>query len=186
VAPGPEVFASLQEEVARLSRLSGSLDALAAGLDPQAQQEELDLVRIVRAVIELNRPRLQRAQVKVQIDLPERLPARTDPDTLAQVVGNLVQNAARYSDAGGTVWVRAEQQRDSTVVSVTNTGPGIPASDLPHVFERFYRVEKSRDQARGGAGIGLAIVKQLVEGAGGEVGAESAAGVTRFWFSLPA
>ncbi len=60
-----------------------------------------------------------------------------------------------------------------------------PAQDLPHVFERFYRVEKSRDRALGGAGIGLAIVKQLVEGWGGRVGAESAAGRTRFWFSLP-
>jgi signal transduction histidine kinase len=71
------------------------------------------------------------------------------------------------------------------LVSITNTGDGIPPDDLPHIFERFYRVEKSRDAARGGAGIGLAIVKQIVEGWGGKVGAESAAGSTRFWFSLP-
>jgi signal transduction histidine kinase len=69
---------------------------------------------------------------------------------------------------------------------VTNTGDGIPADDLYRVFERFYRVEKSRDRARGGAGIGLAIVKQLVESGGGRVGAESADGQTRFWFSIPA
>ena len=71
-------------------------------------------------------------------------------------------------------------------MSVTNTGDGIPPDDLDRVFERFYRVEKSRDRARGGAGIGLAIVKQLVESAGGRVGAESRDGLTRFWFSLPA
>ena len=71
------------------------------------------------------------------------------------------------------------------LVSVTNTGDGIPPDDLPHVFERFYRVEKSRDRARGGAGIGLAIVRQLVEAAGGAVGAESRDGLTRFWFSVP-
>lgn len=70
-------------------------------------------------------------------------------------------------------------------MSVSNTGDGIPAADLPRLFERFYRVEKSRDRARGGAGIGLAIVKQLVEDDGGRVGAESSGGVTRFWFSLP-
>jgi len=69
---------------------------------------------------------------------------------------------------------------------VVNAGAEIPAADLPHVFERFYRVDKSRDRARGGAGIGLAIVKQLVEQAGGRVGAESDRGATRFWFSLPA
>ncbi|HSR25285.1 MAG TPA: ATP-binding protein, partial [Candidatus Eisenbacteria bacterium] len=63
---------------------------------------------------------------------------------------------------------------------------GIPERDLPHVFERFYRVEKSRDVERGGAGIGLAIVKQLVEAVGGQVGAESGGGLTRVWFRLPA
>ena len=72
------------------------------------------------------------------------------------------------------------------LVSIENSGEGIPAEDLDRVFERFYRVEKSRDPERGGAGIGLAIVKQLVESAGGVVGAESGAGTTRFWFSLPA
>jgi two-component system sensor histidine kinase BaeS len=71
-------------------------------------------------------------------------------------------------------------------VSVTNTSEPIPPDDLARVFERFYRVEKSRDRGRGGAGIGLSIAKQLVEAAGGRVGAESANGETRVWFSLPA
>ena len=79
----------------------------------------------------------------------------------------------------------ARSRPGEVLVSVTNTGDGIPAADLPRVFERFYRVEKSRDRARGGAGIGLAIVKRLVELSGGGVGAESANGLTRFWFSLP-
>jgi signal transduction histidine kinase len=71
------------------------------------------------------------------------------------------------------------------LVSIANTGEGIPPEDLDRVFERFYRVEKSRDRGRGGAGIGLAIVKQLIESAGGRVGAESSDGQTRVWFSLP-
>jgi signal transduction histidine kinase len=81
--------------------------------------------------------------------------------------------------------VRAEHRRSDVLVSVSNTGDGIPAAHLPRVFERFYRVDKSRDRERGGVGIGLAIVKQLVEGLGGDVGAESAGGLTRVWFSLP-
>jgi signal transduction histidine kinase len=70
-------------------------------------------------------------------------------------------------------------------VRVTNSGPGIPALDLPRVWERFYRVEKSRDRGTGGAGIGLAIVKRPVDEAGGTVGASSDAGATTFWFALP-
>jgi two-component system, OmpR family, sensor kinase len=84
------------------------------------------------------------------------------------------------------VAVSAERRPDDILVSVSNTGDGIPPEDLPHVFERFYRVEKSRDRARGGAGIGLAIVRQIVEAAGGAVGVESGDGLTRFWFSVPA
>ena len=186
VVPDAQIFASLQDEVARLRRLSDSLDALAAGVDPKQSPEELDLVALMNALLDLSRPRFNRGSITLHVELPPHLPARADPDSLAQVVGNLLQNAARYTPRGGTVWVRAEQQRDSTLVSVANTGPGIPAGDLGHVFERFYRVEKSRDAAQGGAGIGLALVKELVEAVGGQVGAESASGITRFWFRLPA
>ncbi len=185
VEPGTAVVASLQGEVARLMRLSESLDALAAGVDPEQVPEVLDLVALIKALLELNRPRFDRGSIKVNIDLPARLLVRADPDALAQIIGNLLQNAARYTPSQGTVFVRASHEGDSTLVSVANTGPGIPADDLPHVFERFYRVEKSRDTARGGAGIGLAIVKQLVESFGGQVGAESGTGLTRFWFRLP-
>lgn len=102
------------------------------------------------------------------------------------MLGNLISNAARYTPAGGTVTVRAEHRPADLLVSIANTGDGIPADDLGSVFERFYRVEKSRARARGGAGIGLAIGKQLVEAGGGRVEAGSADGKTRFWFSLPA
>jgi two-component system sensor histidine kinase BaeS len=108
-----------------------------------------------------------------------------DPDALSQVLANLLNNAIAYTPVGGRVTVRSESRSDDVRVSVVNTGDGIPAADLPHVFERFYRVEKSRDRRRGGAGIGLAIVRQLVESAGGRVGAESQTGATRFWFTIP-
>ena len=100
------------------------------------------------------------------------------------MLGNLLQNAGRYTPDGGTVWVRASAETESVLVSVANSGGGISAGDLPHLFERFYRVEKSRDAAQGGAGIGLAVVKELIEAAGGQVGVDSEPGLTRFWFSL--
>lgn len=180
-------YDSLWDEAERLVRLSKSLETLAdSDADGAPRPETVDLSAAIRGALELAQPVLDRAGLRVELDLPERLPARADPDHLAQVLANLISNAARYTPSGGIVSVRAERRPGDMLVSITNTGEGIPAEDLGRVFERFYRVEKSRDPRRGGAGIGLAIVKQLVEGAGGRVGVESRDGLTRFWFSLPA
>ncbi len=187
VAPNPQTFASLREEVDRLVRLSRSLDELAEGdlADRPPELRELDLSEAIANAVELAQPSFERRGIALGVEAPAGLRARANPDHLAQVLANLLQNAVRYTPAGGRVQVTAQQRPGDVLVSVTNTGEGIPAADLPHVFERFYRVEKSRDPARGGAGIGLAIVKRLVELGGGRVGAESAGGHTRFWFSLP-
>ena len=187
IAPSGDQFRSLQEEVERLVRLSRSLQTL-AGQDSAADRsalETIDLVSAVRSAVELARPSFEIKGIGIQLRLPGRLPVRAKMDQLAQVLGNLLQNASRYTPTGGTVTIDAEARPNDALVSITNTGDGIPQHDLPHVFERFYRVEKSRDRAHGGAGIGLAIVKQLVESSGGGVGADSRSGLTRFWFSLP-
>ena len=188
VAPSRETFASLHEEADRLVRLARSLDALAVGdaaVGPTGLVD-LDLVQTISSAVELAKPAFERAGIRLDVALPERLPARGNPDHLAQVLANLLQNAVRYTPSGGRVTVGAEARPGTALAHITNTGDGIPAADLPYIFERFYRVEKSRDRARGGAGIGLAIVKQLVESGGGRVGAESHAGLTHFWFSVPA
>lgn len=188
IAPSSDQFQSLHEEVDRLVRLSGSLQTLAhepSDGDDRALQT-IDLVPAVRSAVELARPSFETRAIQVQLHLPDRLLARAMPDQLAQVLANLLQNASRYTPAGGTVTVSTDARPNDALVTITNSGDGIPPQDLPHVFERFYRVEKSRDRGRGGAGIGLAIVKQLVEATGGRVGAESHPGVTKFWFSLPA
>jgi two-component system sensor histidine kinase BaeS len=188
IAPERETYESLWEEADRLVRLSRSLDALADGdaRSSAASREELDLAASVRAAVDIARPAFERASLSVVVEAPDSLPAHANADQLSQVLANLLSNATRYSRPGGTVVVRAERRPDSLLVSVANPSDPIPPDDLERVFERFYRVEKSRDRARGGAGIGLAIVKQLVEAAGGHVGAESRDGETRVWFSLPA
>ena len=181
-------YESLHEEADRLVRLSRSLDALAEG-DAATTSPELapvDLAAAVRSAVELAQPAIERAGLRLSLTVPPTLPALANPDHLAQVLANLLSNAIRYTPRGGMVGVAAERRPGDLLVSVTNTGDPIPSGDLARVFERFYRVEKSRDRERGGAGIGLAIVKQLVEAGGGTVGAESAEGRTRFWFSLPA
>lgn len=188
VEPSRETFDSLREEADRLVRLSRSLDELAAGdmAERPPVLVEVDLAAAIAAAVELAQPAFERRGIRLERDVSSGLRARANPDHLAQVLQNLLQNAVRYTSAGGSVVISAEPRAADVLVSIANTGEGIPAADLPHVFERFYRVEKSRDRARGGAGIGLAIVKQLVELGGGRVGAESANGLTRFWFSLPA
>ncbi len=186
IPPDRATFESLWEETERLVRLSRGLDTLADGdaAGPPAPVD-VDLAIAIRSAVELVLPAARASGLEITLAVPARLPARGNPDQLAQVLGNLLQNAVRYSTPGGQVGIRAERRPADILVSVTTSGDGIPADALPHVFERFYRVEKSRDRERGGAGIGLSIVKQLVEGHGGRVGAESADGVTRVWFSLP-
>ena len=181
-------FESLLEETERLVRLSSSLDTLAEGdasVSPPAVGD-LDVEAAIRTAAELAAPLAGRAGLELVVEAAGSLRGRAHGDQLAQVLSNLLQNAIRYTPAGERVTVRGERRPGTILISVTNTGSEIPPEDLGRVFERFYRVEKSRDRAHGGAGIGLAIVRQLVEAMGGQVGAESGEGRTRFWFTLPA
>lgn len=136
-------YESLHEEADRLVRLSRSLDALAegdAGTHPP-QLVDLDLAVAIASALELAGPSLERAGLRLVMDVPPTLPARADPDRLAQVLANLLSNAVRYTPAGGTVTVRAERRPGDVLVSILNTGEAIPPDDLDRVFERFYRVE---------------------------------------------
>ncbi|MFZ5853743.1 MAG: sensor histidine kinase [Chloroflexota bacterium] len=184
--PEPATFDSLREEVDRLTRLAASLDVLAGEPGDRPAPRTVDLAAIVRSAAELTAPALARRSIALEVSVGEPLVVTARADDIAQVISNLLQNAVRYTPAGGRVVVEAARTDDGATVRVANTGPGIPAEDLPRVWERFYRVEKSRDRGRGGAGVGLAIVRQLVEEAGGWVGARSDTGWTTFWFSLPA
>ncbi|MER3458150.1 MAG: two-component sensor histidine kinase, partial [Chloroflexota bacterium] len=122
---------------------------------------------------------------EVASDLPT---LKLDAQRMDQVLGILLDNALRYTPAGGRVCVRVERrgQDGRLYLGVSDTGPGIPAEDLPHVFDRFWRGEKSRSRAGGGSGLGLAIAKQLVEAHGGRLWAESTPGQgSTFFMELP-
>jgi signal transduction histidine kinase len=187
IPPERATFESLLEETERLTRLSLALDALAVGdrSGRPAHPVDLDVAAVLAVAAELARPGLDARSITLHRAWPPSLRGRADPDQLAQVMANLLQNATRYTPPGGHARIAANAGPTAIEVAVENTGPPIPADDLPHLFERFYRVEKSRDRDRGGAGIGLAIVRMLVEGWGGRVGASSADGINRFWFTLP-
>jgi signal transduction histidine kinase len=188
VAPSPETFRSLQEEALRLIKLVEDLLRLAQADAARMtlRRDPVDLQELVSQVADLFRARFVAKGVSLETSLGAAGPLLGDPDKLAQVVTNLLDNAWRYAPPGGQVRVDAQRLPGKCKVVFTNSGEGIAPEDVPLVFERFYRGEKSRSREHGGAGIGLAIVKELVEAHGGEVGAESAPGRTRVWFTLPA
>jgi signal transduction histidine kinase len=114
------------------------------------------------------------------------MPVQVDPGRIGQVLRNLLVNAVEYTPAGGEVLLRALDQETEVRLAVRDTGPSIPAADLPYVFERFYRVDKSRSRATGGVGLGLTIARRLVEAHGGEIEARSEPGTgTEFIVRLP-
>lgn len=189
VPPSKETYDMLQQEVLRLVRLVDDLqqltkaDAAQATLRPQA----VTLSELVQQVLDLERYRVEAKGLTVETDIPEAADRlRADPDALLQVLHNLLQNASQYADEGGTVRVSAGCAGGGTTVTIANTGPPIAETDLPYIFERFYRADQSRSRESGGAGIGLAIVKELVAAHGGDVGVACADGWTRVWFTLPA
>ncbi|MBL8056089.1 MAG: HAMP domain-containing protein [Anaerolineales bacterium] len=186
--PTPEVVASLSEEAALLGRLVDDLQDLAL-----AEAGQLRLVRRPVALAELAQssaaalaPRLAPGQM-IRIDVPDGLPELDgDPERLGQVLRNLLVNAVEHSPAGGEIRISAGRRGALVAVSVSDMGEGIPAEHLPHVFERFYRADPARARTTGGAGLGLAIVRQLVEAHGGTIQAASAVGRgSTFTFTVP-
>jgi two-component system, OmpR family, sensor histidine kinase BaeS len=190
VEPTPEMLRTVHDEIERLTRLMEGLDQLARGeRGAQARQQarmEVDLAAVARRALELASPDLARRGIAVGVDADGALPRlQADPDGVGQVVTNLVQNAARYTDDGGAITIRLRPEGDWLRCTVENSGPSIPADQLPLIWERLYRVDPSRTRASGGAGIGLAIVREIVEAHGGSVGASSTGGRTAIWFRLP-
>ena len=128
----------------------------------------------------------------IVVDVPPTLRVVADPDRLAQVLRNLLTNALAHTPPAGVITVAAapaDGEESMVEVRVTDTGPGIAAADLPHVFERFFRGDRSRSRATGGAGLGLAITRRLVEAHGGRITAESPPGggaTIRFTVPAPA
>lgn len=188
VPPSRETFRMLESEILRLVHLVDDLQQLTKAEAAQAflQRRELPvgtLFEQLRTLFE-HRFRAKKIDLLVAIE-PVDLTVSADLDKLLQALRNLLENAWRYSPEGGRVTMIGRQLTAAVEISITNTGEGIAASDLPFIFERFFRAERSRSREQGGAGIGLSIVKQVIEAHGGRVGAESDSDQTRVWLQLP-
>lgn len=189
MAPSKETLESLHEETLRLAKLVEDLLQLARADASRGtiRRQRIGLQDSVRQVLDLCQPKFAEKGIVVEVQLShagDQIMA--DPEKLSQVIRNLLQNASQYTPHGGNVRIFAERQPGKVKLFFANTGDVIAEEDLPFIFERFYRGEKSRSREHGGAGIGLAIVKELVEAHGGEVGADSTPMETRVWFTLPA
>jgi two-component system OmpR family sensor kinase/two-component system sensor histidine kinase BaeS len=181
-------IATLYDETRLLSRLVDDLRELAladAGKLPLNVQA-VDATEIVRATIANFSIAAETQSVALSADIPNDLPhVQADPDRLAQILRNLLANALRHTPGGQTISVQCAVFNSGLKISVRDTGEGIASEDLPHVFDRFYRADKTRARASGGSGLGLAIVKAWVEAMGGKIGVESEQGKgSLFWFSL--
>lgn len=145
----------------------------------------MDLAELARQLAEEHQPAAAAKQVRIAVEVPERLDAVTDRELLHQLLGNLVSNAVRYNRTGGTVTIRMAAAGERLRLSVADTGIGIPPEHRERVFERFYRVDAHRSRSSGGTGLGLAIVKQLVDALQGTIGLESGGDGTTFTVECP-
>ncbi|HYM91898.1 MAG TPA: ATP-binding protein [bacterium] len=184
----PETLGILHEEVLRLVRLVDALHQLSQfdARVSRLRMGPLDLGLLLGRLVAVYRPEFHRRGLHLTEAHDDALPSvEADGDLVSQALRNLIDNALRYAPAGATVTVAAHLEDGGVRLAVSNTGEGIAPDDLPHVFERFYRGEKSRSRETGGAGIGLAIVREIAHAHGGETGARSRDGLTTVWFSLP-
>ena len=190
VQPDEAIIDTLHEQTLHLSRLVEDL-RLAAIVEAGALRLERSAVRVhdvAEETVAAFRTRASQRGVRLELDARPDLPEiMADRTRILQVMSNLLENALVHTPDGGSVTISVERAGDDRVrLEVTDTGRGIPPDQLPHVFEQFYRVDPSRSRDTGGAGLGLTIVKRLVDAHGGRVGAESELGRgTRISVELP-
>ena len=188
--PDPETFEIIYDETKRLNRLVEDLRTLSL-----SDAGELHLNRhrtspgdLLERAAAARKSEAKAKDIALQIESAVELPAvEVDPDRMTQVLVNLLDNALRYTPAGGTISLSARRIQEGVAIEVKDTGPGIPPEDLSHLFERFYRGDKSRQREEGGSGLGLAIAKSLVESQSGQMRVESQPGEgATFIIELPA
>ncbi|MGB9681772.1 MAG: sensor histidine kinase [bacterium] len=184
-----EFLDSINQEIDRLNRLVSDLLLLSR---LESDKEFLnpvptDFVDIVTGIVSRFHPRAMKEGLNLNLHIEGDIPKlNIDVNYMDQVISNLIDNAIKYTPSGGRIDVKVEDMGRFVKVSVSDTGIGIPREDLPRIFERFYRGDKSRNPSLGGVGLGLSIVKHIVEAHGGKVGVESELGKgSTFYFTLP-
>ena len=182
-----EFLGQINAETDRLAQIVqelGDLSRIESGQTPLTKRK-IGIGEIVTKAAERIKPQADRAGLSIKIDITSNLPPVTaDRDRIEQALVNLLHNSMKFTPSGGGITISAVSSGDFLQVSVADTGIGIPADDLPRIFERFYKADRAR--SGGGTGLGLAIVKHIIDAHGGKIWAESVEGKgTTFTFKLP-
>jgi len=169
-APDPDLFRTMLDQVERLGRLVSQLldlSRLESGAVPLDRRDFALEPMLERAIRD---SRLNSPGVEMTVDVePSGLRMNADPERIHQVVANLVENAVRHSPSGGTVAVAARRSGEGVTIEVSDEGPGISDSEAPRIFDRFYRADSARSSRDGGAGLGLAIARGIIDLHGGDI-----------------
>jgi signal transduction histidine kinase len=185
----PEVLNTVHTELLQLTRLVDDLRdlALAEARQLSLTPEPVDVDELIAHNVRASTVAAELQRVRIETEIDPRLPQlRLDRVRISQVVRNILNNAQAHTPAGGVIRVRAYRDKDAVAIDIQDSGSGIAAEDLPHVFERFYRGDRSRSRRAGGAGLGLTIARELVAAHGGKLIAESQPGAgARFTIRLP-
>ena len=185
--PTPERLKSCHEEIIRLGKLVVDLEHLerAESADPKLDKAPVDMLELIRSVCANFDAELANRNLRLTIEGAVSV-ISVDKDAMSRVITNLVSNAVKYTPQGGLILITVRDSVNDSIFLVEDNGPGISASELPYIFERLYRADKSRNRGTGGTGIGLAIVKSIVVAHGGTVTAENRPEQgSRFTVTLP-
>lgn len=189
IKPGADTIRSLSEETSLLSRLVDDLQELSLAESGELKLDcrTRDIAELINQTVTTMQNQATTKGISLSADLPDDLPAvNIDSHRINEVLRNLLENAIVHTAGGGNVTVTAKQQGKWVEVSVTDDGKGIPVTELLNIFERFYRVDKSRTRITGGSGLGLTITKRLVEAHGGRIEAQRRPEKgSRFFFTIP-
>ena len=149
------------------------------------EKKKFKMRELVEEVLFGFKTQLRKKNIACSNEVASELFVEADKDTIEQVLTNLIDNAAKFNKEAGTIKIYSQDLPHAVKISIEDSGQGIPAKDIPRIFERFYRVDKARSRELGGTGLGLSIVKHIVELHGGSVGVESTEGLgSQFWFTL--
>lgn len=184
-----ETIIEMQEETQRITNLVENLNDFANAQNKafNLNKEKVNLEPIIKKVLKHFSKSIKKKNIKLKLNLKSELYIKGDKDSLFQIIDNIIENAIKYNKQNGMLIIEAKKENDYLIIDFKDTGLGIKTKDLPYIFERFYRTDQSRNSKNQGSGIGLAVVKELVEAHKGEIKVTSDINQgTSFKLKLPA